>query len=228
MKSFCFINNALVFVQWQNRPYIKESTPRCAAFPAAASPPTDKSPSLPGSRATQGRSGTRCTSRQKDCRGIGSSTREERFPRARHRTGASCSGCCSRRKESNLIWTGASISDDIDGRFEVRGSNEEVKRSSNLEPVTSSLEPRTSLHPFKDEVVLPIHAQPRVDLLRNSISPIDVEPNAADILAIGDGLHISIESRVHALIAEFGTHVDALNPPHHSVAPVAPLVRNQE
>src|SRR5512140_591329 len=84
-------------------------------------------------------------------------------------------------------------------------------------------------HPLEHLVVLAVHSQPRVDLLGALVAAVDVEADAADAaVAIGQAPDVVVKSGVHALPASLRADIDALNPPHHAVTPVAPLVRDQE
>src|SRR5690242_8685027 len=73
-----------------------------------------------------------------------------------------------------------------------------------------------------------VHAQPRVDLLRARVAFVHVQPYAAHAgVGVGQSLHVSVQSFVHASSARFRRDVDALNPPDNAIAPIAPFISNQ-
>src|SRR5450755_2351667 len=84
-------------------------------------------------------------------------------------------------------------------------------------------------HPLEHLIVLAVHAHPPVDLLRGRIAAVDVESDAANVpIALGDLLHVVVQTRVDTAPSMFGPDVNALDPPHHSVAPVTPLERDHQ
>src|SRR5438270_10138427 len=105
-----------------------------------------------------------------------------------------------------------------------------IPHTSYLMPHTSFLIPHASyfmpdascpFHPFKHLIVLAVHAESRVDLLRGDVASIDVETNAANMrLRLDDLFHVLVQTGVDALTPILRTHVDALNPPHHAAAPI--------
>src|SRR5713226_8662000 len=98
------------------------------------------------------------------------------------------------------------------------------KNPSPLVILHSKFEILHSLRPLEDPIVLAGHPQARVHLMRASVARVDVEADAFDVV-IGerDPLHVFVQAGIDALAAEFGSYVNALDPPDHAVAPVAPL-----
>src|SRR5581483_6907637 len=87
----------------------------------------------------------------------------------------------------------------------------------------------SSLHPLEDGVVLAVHAEAGVDLLRAGVAAIDVEANAADRgVVLHHRLDVAIEAGVDPHPAHLGNHVHALDPPDESIAPVAPFISDHQ
>src|SRR4030095_15667767 len=85
-----------------------------------------------------------------------------------------------------------------------------------------------ALHPLKDLVMLPIHPEPRVDLLGRRVSPIHVEPDSSyPRVNPGQPLAVRVEPGRDDPPARSGRDLDALNPPDETGAPVAPLVGDE-
>src|SRR5262245_45651156 len=94
---------------------------------------------------------------------------------------------------------------------------------------SSLIAPRSSLHPLKHLIVLPIHPQAPVDLLRGGVAAVDVETDSLHTLVdLGELRSEPVEPRVDAAPSELRADVDALDPPHHAIAPVAPLRRDHQ
>src|SRR5262245_54591888 len=84
------------------------------------------------------------------------------------------------------------------------------------------------LHPLEYLIVVAVHTQPRVDLLRDRVSPIHVESNTTHGgIGLGQILYVRIETGVDPLFTDFGNDINTLNPPHQTIAPVTPLVRDE-
>src|SRR5258708_10547761 len=93
----------------------------------------------------------------------------------------------------------------------------------------STLKFLSLLHPLEDLIVLAVHAEARVNLLRGNVAAIDVETDAAYArIRVDDLLHVLVQACVDSLASIFRAHVDALNPPDNAVAPVAPFVRDEQ
>src|SRR6266851_3214673 len=84
-----------------------------------------------------------------------------------------------------------------------------------------------SAHPLEHQVMLPIHPQPPINLLRSGIAPIDVQPDAAN-RRISGLTNVRIQPSVDTAPAKLRIDVHALDPPDHTVAPIAPFVRDEQ
>src|ERR1700730_15932342 len=87
---------------------------------------------------------------------------------------------------------------------------------------------RSSLfHPFKDLIVLPIHPQPSIHLLRGGVAAVDVEADPVHLVGgFGEAADVVVQSAVYVLPAQVGTDIDALDTQNDSVAPVTPFRRD--
>src|SRR5688572_21115283 len=84
------------------------------------------------------------------------------------------------------------------------------------------------LHPLKHAIVLSIHSEPRIHLLRRSIPPIHVQPNPPHALVLPrQALDIPVHSRIHPLPPRARHDIHTLNPPDDPIPPVTPFVRDQ-
>ena len=65
--------------------------------------------------------------------------------------------------------------------------------------------------------------------LRPRVAGFDIKPQAADVLPrSGQSLNVLEQRAKNPLAAKWFQHIDALNPPEISIAPVAPLARDQK
>src|SRR5262245_57501442 len=100
--------------------------------------------------------------------------------------------------------------------------------SSELTTRDSRLTTGPILHPLEDLIVLSVHAEPGVDLLGNRVTPVDIQADTTNaIIGSRQILKVGVESGINSLTTTLRDHIDALNPPHDAVAPVAPLIRDQ-
>ncbi len=86
-----------------------------------------------------------------------------------------------------------------------------------------------ALHPFADFVVVAAHAELLIDLLGAGVAFLHVETQAADVMArFGQGLYMVEELLEDTATASFRDHINALDPPDIAVAPIAPLVGDEQ
>lgn len=85
-----------------------------------------------------------------------------------------------------------------------------------------------SEHSFKDAVVPAIHSKRFIDALRSPVSGVDIQPKARGVSLVRLGYNLAIESRKIAQPPMLQWHVDGLNPPDESIAPIAPFVGDKE
>src|SRR5262249_45504703 len=73
-----------------------------------------------------------------------------------------------------------------------------------------------------------VHSNVLIHRLGSRISAIDIKSNASDLcVLLSHFLEVGIEAFVDPLLSKCRFDVHTLYPPHHAVAPIAPLVSDE-
>src|SRR5260370_727889 len=101
-------------------------------------------------------------------------------------------------------------------------------RSAQLRAAAKTSGRAAKIH-FIDFVVRSRQADPFISLFGPDIAGLNVEPQAADLRAVGrQPAHVRVERLKDALPSRALRHIEALDPPEETIAPIAPFGSDEQ